>query len=67
MNPVSSLEGIGRLIGETYPAAHFITVTRGTFAKALDFDVLLVPAVKLAIAIPVLIACAAVLLPKQER
>jgi ribosome-dependent ATPase len=67
LNPVSSLEGVGRLVGETYPAAHFITVTRGAFSKALDLQDLWAPALKLLIAIPVLIGLAALLLPKQER
>ena len=59
LNPVSSLEGLGRFIGEVYPAAHFITIARGTFAKGLDLQDLYVPALKLLIAGPVLIACAA--------
>jgi ribosome-dependent ATPase len=67
LNPVASLEGLGRLIGETYPAAHFITITRGTFAKGLDMQDIYYPAVALLIAIPVLIGLATVLLPKQER
>ena len=35
LNPVSSLEGAGRLIGEVYPASHMIAISRGVFSKAL--------------------------------
>ncbi len=32
---MSSLEGVGRLIGEIYPATHMFTISRGVFSKAL--------------------------------
>jgi ribosome-dependent ATPase len=35
INPVSSLEGSGKFIGEIYPATHMITISRGVFSKAL--------------------------------
>lgn len=35
LNPVSTLEGAGKIIGEVYPASHFLTISRGVFAKAL--------------------------------
>ncbi len=35
IDPVSSLEGMGRLIGEIYPTSHYLTITRGTFSKGL--------------------------------
>ncbi|MFZ2627551.1 MAG: ABC transporter permease, partial [Rugosibacter sp.] len=37
INPVSSLEGAGRLIGQIYPATYYITISRGVFNKALGF------------------------------
>jgi ribosome-dependent ATPase len=67
LNPVSSLEGPGRLIGETYPAAHFITIARGAFSKGLDIQDLYYPIAALLIAVPVFIGLAAALLRKQER
>jgi len=67
LSPVSSLEGLGRLVGEIYPAAHFITITRGIFAKGLHLRDVYVPALKILIAVPILIGLAAVLLPKQDR
>jgi ribosome-dependent ATPase len=66
LNPVSSLEGFGRLVGEVYPAAHFVTITRGVFSKALGFGDIYVPMAAVLIAGPVLMAVAALCLPKQE-
>jgi ribosome-dependent ATPase len=66
IDPVSSLEGAGRLIGEIYPTTHFLTIARGTFSKALHFSDLLAAFVPLALAVPVLIGLAAALLRKQE-
>ncbi|MBB3393694.1 MULTISPECIES: ABC transporter permease [unclassified Rhizobium] len=35
IDPVSSLQGVGAFIGKIYPAAHFVTISWGTFSKAL--------------------------------
>ncbi|MCK9988135.1 MAG: ribosome-dependent ATPase [Azoarcus sp.] len=67
IDPVSSLEGAGRVIGELYPTTHFLTIARGTFSKALGFADLEAAFVPLALAAPILIGLAAVLLKKQER
>jgi ribosome-dependent ATPase len=67
IDPVSSLEGAGRLIGEIYPTTHFLTIARGVFSKALGFSDLHAAFVRLALAAPVLIGLAALLLGKQER
>ena len=67
LDPVSSLEGLGRAIGEIYPTAHFLTIARGTFSKALGFADLYPSFIPLALAVPILIGLAAVLLNKQER
>jgi ribosome-dependent ATPase len=66
IDPVSSLEGAGAFIGRIYPAAHFLTISRGTFSKALYFTDLQASFVPLLIAIPVLILACAALLKKQE-
>ncbi|HEX4889449.1 MAG TPA: ribosome-associated ATPase/putative transporter RbbA [Alphaproteobacteria bacterium] len=66
IDPVSSLEGAGRMIGNIYPATHFITISRGTFSKALGFADLYASFIPLLIAIPVLIGLGAALLKKQE-
>jgi hypothetical protein len=33
MDPVSSLEGGGALIGAIYPTTHFLTISSGTFPR----------------------------------
>jgi ribosome-dependent ATPase len=67
IDPVSSLEGVGRLIGQVFPATHFITISRGTFAKGLGFAELGGAFVPLVAAAVVLVAVAALLLRKQAR
>ena len=66
INPVSSLQGFGAFVGHVYPTSHFLTISRGTFAKALDFGDLQSSFVPLLLAIPVLIGLCALLLKKQE-
>ena len=66
IDPVSSLEGAGKVIGQIYPTTHFLTIARGTFSKALGFDDLTGAFVPLLIAVPVLVGLAALLLKKQE-
>ncbi|SFL82752.1 ribosome-dependent ATPase [Bradyrhizobium sp. NFR13] len=65
VDPVSSLQGAGAFIGRIYPTAHFVTITRGTFSKGLDFGDLVGPFVALLVTIPVLIGLGVVLLRKQ--
>ena len=67
LNPVSSLEGVGYVIGQVYPAAHFLTITRGVFNKALGFASLEASFWPLALAVPVILALSILLLKKQER
>ncbi|ODS01585.1 multidrug ABC transporter ATP-binding protein [Methyloceanibacter superfactus] len=67
IDPVSSLEGFGRVIGEIYPTAHFLTITRGVFSKSLSFSDLHASFLPLALAGPAALILAAVLLRKQER
>ena len=67
LDPVSSLEGAGALIGRIFPTSHYMTITRGTFAKALEFSDLGMSLLPLLVAAPVLIGLSAVLLRKQER
>lgn len=66
IDPVSSLQGIGAVIGEAYPMTHFLTIARGTFSKALGFADLQASFIPLLIAAPLLIGLSAVLLRKQE-
>ncbi|MBO1074693.1 ribosome-associated ATPase/putative transporter RbbA [Roseomonas marmotae] len=65
IDPVSSLQGAGALIGRLYPTTYFVTISRGTFSKGLGFDNLWTDFVPLLIAIPVLLLLGALLLKKQ--
>jgi len=65
-DPVSSLEGFGALVGKVYPTSYYITISRGTFNKALGFAGLYGSFIPLLIAIPVLIGLSAAFLKKQE-
>jgi ribosome-dependent ATPase len=67
MDPVSSLEGAGAFIGSIYPTTHFLTISRGTFSKGLDFANLRGSFIPLLVAVPVLICLGAALLKKQEH
>lgn len=67
INPVSSLEGIGRLVGQIYPATYMFNISRGVFSKALGFDDLHAAFWPLLLAIPVILGAAIALLKKQER
>ncbi|MDY0074202.1 MAG: ABC transporter permease, partial [Thauera sp.] len=67
LDPVSSLEGFGAVVGAAYPTTHFLTISRGSFAKALDFADLGSAFLPLLLAIPVLTLLSALLLQKQAR
>ncbi|WP_026601608.1 ribosome-associated ATPase/putative transporter RbbA [Methylomonas sp. 11b] len=67
IDPVSSLEGGARLMGETFPGAYFLTICRGTFSKALGFAELGPSLWPLALAIPIIVGLSVLLLKKQER
>jgi ribosome-dependent ATPase len=66
-DPVSSLEGFGRFVGNIYPTAYYITISRGTFSKALGFAGLYGSFIPLLIAIPVLVGLSVLFLKKQEN
>jgi ribosome-dependent ATPase len=65
LNPVSSLEGMGAVIGRVYPASHFLTICRGVFSKALGFSSLHASFWPLLLAVPVILGLSIVLLKKQ--
>ncbi|WP_296947538.1 ribosome-associated ATPase/putative transporter RbbA [uncultured Massilia sp.] len=66
LNPVSSLEGFGRLVGQVYPASHMLGISRGVFSKALDLGDLHGALWPLLLAYPAILAAAIALLKKQE-
>jgi ribosome-dependent ATPase len=67
LTPVSSLTGIGAIIGQGFPMTYFLNVSVGTFTKGLGFLDLAGDLAALAVFIPVLTALSLVLLRKQER
>ncbi|CAJ0818117.1 Ribosome-associated ATPase [Ralstonia flaminis] len=67
LNPVSSLEGVGAMIGRVYPATHFLTISRGVFSKALDVSALGSAFWPLLAAVPVILAATLLMLRKQDR
>lgn len=66
-DPVSSMEGVSKLIGQIYPATHMITISRGVFNKALHLSDLVEPLLYMLLSVPVIIGAAVLLLKKQER
>lgn len=66
LNPVSSMDGISRLIGEIYPASHMLTVSRGIFSKSLYFSDLSGELFILMIGGPLIVLCSVLLLKKQD-
>jgi ribosome-dependent ATPase len=67
IDPVSSLEGSSKFIGEIYPATHMISISRGVFNKALGLADLTGPLWSMLLSVPVILGVAVLLLKKQER
>ena len=67
IDPVSSLEGSSKFIGEIYPATHMISISRGVFSKALGLADLTGPLWSMLLSVPVILGVAVLLLKKQER
>jgi len=67
MQPVSSLEGGAAFIGRIFPTSYFMTISVGTFTKALGVADLAVNLLALAAFIPVLTLLSVLFLRKQER
>lgn len=67
ITPVTSLEGLAKVIGEVYSTTYYMIVSRGVFSKALSFNELHVMLVGLSIAAIIFIAVGISLVKKQER
>ncbi|WP_312842139.1 ribosome-associated ATPase/putative transporter RbbA [Stutzerimonas nitrititolerans] len=67
IDPVSSLEGSSKFIGQIYPATHMISISRGVFSKALGLADLTGPLWSMLLSVPVILGAAVLLLKKQER
>ncbi|MBQ6472295.1 MAG: ribosome-associated ATPase/putative transporter RbbA [Victivallales bacterium] len=66
MNPVSTQEGVARIVGEIYPTTHALLICRGVFNKALDFKDLTLPFIFLLLTVPIILSIGILLLKKQE-
>jgi ribosome-dependent ATPase len=66
LNPVSSLAGVGAIIGRVYPTTYFLTISRATYSKGLGFLELSTPFFVLLAMIPVLTAASILFLKKQS-
>jgi ribosome-dependent ATPase len=66
MQPVSSLEGAPVVLSTIIPTSHFMSISVGTFTKALGFAELYPELFSLAIFFPVLTVLSMLLLKKQE-
>ncbi|MCW4646456.1 ribosome-associated ATPase/putative transporter RbbA [Pseudomonas aeruginosa] len=66
-NPVSSLEGAGKVIGEIYPASHMFTISRGVFSKALGLADITSSLWPLVLSGPIVVGLSILLLKKQEK
>jgi len=67
MQPVSTLEGSALLVGQSFPTSYFLTISVGTFTKALGFSDLAAKFPALLIFPPILTLLSVLLLRKQER
>ena len=67
IDPVSSLEGSSKFIGDIYPATHMISISRGVFSKELSLADLSGPLWSMLLSVPVILGAAIMLLKKQER
>lgn len=67
IDPVASLEGPGRWIGQIYPTSHFLTIARGTFSKALNISDLWGSFIPLLIAVPLVLGLSVLLLLKKQE
>src|SRR5207248_390783 len=66
MTPVSSLSGPPAVMGHSFPMMYFLTISVGTFTKALGFADLTSSLLALAAFTPVLLGLSLLLLRKQE-
>ena len=67
IDPVSSLEGFGAIVGNFFPTTYFLEACRGVFNKALNFSDLSPQLLPLLAFIPVLTLASVFLLPKQDK
>ena len=66
-DPVSSLEGIGKFIGDFFPVTYFINVSRGVFSKNVSFAELHLEFFALGTSAIVITMLSLLVLKKQEK
>ena len=66
-DPVSSLEGVGAIIGTIFPVTYFINISRAIFSKNVDFSGVYPDMLALLIAIIVITLSSMMLLKQQEK
>jgi ribosome-dependent ATPase len=66
LTPVSSLSGVGALIGQIFPMTYFLTISVGTITKGLGFRDLVMDLAALVVTIPALTLLSLLFLRKQE-
>jgi ribosome-dependent ATPase len=67
IKPVASLTGGALVLGRGFPASYFLTISVGTFTKALDWNDLLPQYLALVVFVVVFVGLSLALLETQER
>lgn len=67
LTPVSSITGLGAVLGRLFPMTYYMPISVGTFTKGLGFDDLSGQLLALALFIPGLTLLSLVLLRRQEK
>ena len=67
LQPVSTLEGNARRIGEVWPATYYMHSSMGAYTKGLSAGLMLGDIIFLALCIPIFLAVSCVGLRKQEK
>ena len=67
LTPVSSMSGMGAVMGRLFPMTYYLPISVGTFTKGLGFANLACQLLALACFVPALLAFSLFLLRKQER
>lgn len=67
LQPVSTLDGTARVVGEIWPASYYMHASLGTYTKGLPPHLMIGDALFLAACIPVFLAISWIGLKKQEK
>ena len=67
LSPVSSLQGMARIMGSVFPMSYYLPISLGTFTKGLGFADLTTQLGTLALFVPALTLLSWLMLRKQER